>query len=173
MSDTVPTPSETPAEHLRHAISDALRHLDREAEALDDHRFAGVARAILRGQTATLARLAEVERELEQAKEMIGYVPLSIRDKAERAEAAERERDDWKLRAADRREEADRNDTKLRARAEAAEQRLRKAEEWIQEVDHVEDCAAFDRASSRECDCGRTAVLKRARTTTTEEVPHA
>jgi hypothetical protein len=58
------------------------------------------------------------------------------------------------------------------ARAEAAETALREAEGWIQEVDHVEDCAAFDRTSSRECDCGRTAVLKRARTTTTEEVPH-
>jgi Tfp pilus assembly protein PilX len=55
-----------------------------------------------------------------------------------------------------------------KARAEAAETALREAEEWIQEVDHVEDCAAFDRLSSRECDCGRTAILKRARTTTTE-----
>lgn len=59
------------------------------------------------------------------------------------------------------------------SRLEAVETALREAEEWIQEVDHVEDCAAFDRASSRECDCGRTAILKRARTTTTEEVPHA
>jgi hypothetical protein len=48
-------------------------------------------------------------------------------------------------------------------RVEAAEKALREAREWIQGVDHVEDCAAFDRTSSRECDCGRTAILKRTR----------
>jgi hypothetical protein len=47
------------------------------------------------------------------------------------------------------------------ARAEAVETALREAEGWIQEVDHVEDCAAADRTSSRACDCGRTAILKR------------
>ncbi len=135
--------NETPAEHLRHAISDALRHLDREAEAVGDKRFAGVARAILRGQTATLARLANVEQERDV-----------IRDRYD-----EDVHDFWGLN-----EKAKDAET----RAEAAEARLRKAEEWIQEVDHVEDCAAFDRTSSRECDCGRTAILKRAHTTTTE-----
>jgi len=47
------------------------------------------------------------------------------------------------------------------ARLAEVEQEREAAEEWIQEVGHVEDCAAFDRGSSRECDCGRTAILKR------------
>jgi len=52
-----------------------------------------------------------------------------------------------------------------RARAEAAETALRKAEEWIQERDHDDDCPAFSRAEPSRCNCGRTAILKRACTT--------
>jgi hypothetical protein len=83
------------------------------------------------------------------------------RHRAERAEAraaeAEQQRDGWKHDW----KAGDDAYVKTLKRAEAAETALRKAEQWIQEVDHVEDCTAFDRTSSRECNCGRTAVLKR------------
>jgi hypothetical protein len=85
-----PTPDpETPAEHLRHAISDALRHLDIEANHRDDQQFAGVARAILRGQTATLARLAEVEQERDYIRDRYNEDVHDFWGLNEKAKAAE------------------------------------------------------------------------------------
>jgi len=191
MNDRTP---ETPAKHLRHAISDALRQLDLAAERVADKRFAGVARAILRGQlgdTAPLARLAGVERELEDAIDYRDAVAQDHLEEKARAEAAERERDHaWnchKGQVETKRRLSERYG-QLHARAEAAETALRDVEEALRAVQRNDMTRPYEyrgrgarRADgltptdgSRWLTPRELATIALApRTTTTEEVPHA
>ncbi len=121
---------ETPAEHLRHAISDALRHLDREAEHVGDKRFAGVARAILRGQTATLARLAHVEQERDCIRDRYDKDVHDFWGLNEKAKDAE-----TRAEAAERRYEAQGWASTCGRRAEAAETALREIERALKSQD--------------------------------------
>jgi len=126
---------------------------------------ADAAAVLERALHRAIARAEAAEQQLEDAIDYRDAVAQDHLEEKARAEAAERERDHaWNCHKGQ--VETKRRLSRKYGQLHAA---LIEAEAWIQEVDHVEDCAAFDRTSSRECDCGRTAILKRVRTTTEGE----